>query len=679
MPEKMTDDEVQSIVQRAVEDAVDFVESEISDARNKSQRYFDGECDVAYEDGRSGVISTKCRDVVRAVKPNLMRVFLQSDKPVEFVPKGPGDVQASEQATSYLNWLFWEQSGYRVLGDVFQDALVKKAGIVKAYWSDNETVNIEEVTGLSPEGFAMIAENAEVLEYEETPEGIRAKVSVVENEGKLEFDSVPPESFFVDRNARSMDSFTVVGDSQEVTVSDLVEMGFAYDEVKDLNTSDDNQDDEFERRGYSVDDDDDSTDPSMKKVLLTECYMKVDIEGTGVAKLYSFICGGDKYKILSKELADEVPYAVFEVDPEPHTFFGRSLVEIVEQDQDVSTSLLRGLIDNVHATNAPGGILNIDRVKPEFMEDWEYNGIGHIKRVTGSAGDAYMPFTVPFTAGSTIPAIQYYDQTIDEKTGVSRASVGMDPDALQSTTAAGVNATIQAASAQAEVMARNLAEGGMRQLFTLLLKLFVKHQDRETLMRMNGTFVPVDPRSWTATMDTAVNVGLGTNRHEERAMVLRETLQHQMGIFQGYGPQNGLVTLTDIRNTMADILSLGGVKNAERYWQPMTPEREQQLMQQAAQAAQQAQQGQGDPNAAFLQVETMKAQGKQQADMEKLQQDGQKAMAEEQRKRTELAMDDDRKRDEMAQDLALRASEILMKGGQVNVAAVKAEQAAPRG
>ena len=47
--------------------AVDFVESEITN-RIKAQRYFDGEVDIGYEDGRSKCVSTKVRDVVRAVK-----------------------------------------------------------------------------------------------------------------------------------------------------------------------------------------------------------------------------------------------------------------------------------------------------------------------------------------------------------------------------------------------------------------------------------------------------------------------------------------------------------------------------------------------------------------------------------------------------------------------------------
>jgi hypothetical protein len=84
-------------------------------------------------------------------------------------------------------------------------------------------------------------------------------------------------------------------------------------------------------------------------------------------------------------------------------------------------------------------------------------------------------------------------------------------------------------------------------------------------------------------------------------------------------------------------------------------------MQQQAQAAQ----GQpADPNAAFLQAEQMKVQGKMQSDQMKMQFDMQKAAA-----------DDDLKRDQMAQDLLVNAAKIYGEyGTQVDVARVQAEQ-----
>ena len=98
--------EVEGIVQDAISSAVDFVESEISQDRIKAQRYYDGEVDLGYEDGRSKVVATKVRDTVRAVKPSLMRIFLSTAKPVDFVPRGAEDVAMAEQATEFMHHEF---------------------------------------------------------------------------------------------------------------------------------------------------------------------------------------------------------------------------------------------------------------------------------------------------------------------------------------------------------------------------------------------------------------------------------------------------------------------------------------------------------------------------------------------------------------------------------------------
>ena len=246
-------------------------------------------------------------------------------------------------------------------------------------------------------------------------------------------------------------------------------------------------------------------------------------------------------------------------------------------DQDASTSILRGILDNVAMTNNPRigiveGAVNVDDVLN--------NEIGAIVRMR-QAG-AVQDLGVPFHAGQTLSALTYMDQLVEQKTGVSRASMGLDPDAMQSTTKAAVTATIQAAAGQVEVMVRNLAVG-MRDLFGIMLRTAIKHSDEEQSMQMNGQFVQVDPRVWKADMDIGINVGLGTGREEEKMMALQQIFQVQQQVYAQYGPMNGVVTLTNIRNSLADILAASGIRNSERYFAPMTPEIEQQMMMQQQQ------------------------------------------------------------------------------------------------
>ena len=681
-PTPMTETEINGIVREALMDAVDFVESEIAPDRIRSQRYFDGEVDIGEEEGRSTVVATKVRDTVRAIKPSLMRVFLSTDRAVEYVPAGPKDVQFAEMATKYMQYKFNELGGYRIINDAFHDALVKKVGVVKAYWDTYTDQEIYEYNALNDQEYSVIVneDGVDVLEHSVTqsmeidPMGMQVemprhdlKISRSTERGDMCIESVPPEEFFVDRGAKRIEDSYVVAHRTQMRVSDVVAMGFDFEEVSELtglSTADTTaNEEEFERRGYDTAYSQENVqDPSMRLVAITEAYMKIDVDGTGVAQMQRCIMGGDDYQLLSVEPCSEVPFAVFEIDPEPHTFFGRSIADLLMNEQDASTMMLRGVLDNVALTNSPqreivDGQVNID--------DLLNNEIGGIVRT--KAPGMIRDMAVPFVAGQTLVAIQYMDAEIESKTGVTKASSGLNPDAMQSTTAAAVNATIQAAAGQVEVMARNLAEGGMRRLFKLMLKLMVENVDEAVMMRMaGGQYQPVDPRYWNAKMDVTANVGLGTGREDQRSAALAQALQLQMQVYQGYGPNNGLVTMTNIRNTLADMLAVQGVRNADRYFSPMDEQREQMLQQQAQQQQQQPpvdQQAQ-----AIIQAEQIKAQANKEVQMLKLQIDAQKAIAQ-----------DDRERDKMDQELLTDAAKIY---GQyqttVDVAGVKAAQAQPR-
>ena len=676
----MTENEVQNIASDAVTNAISFVESEIAEDRIKSQRYFEGEVDIGQEDGRSKIVATKVRDTIRAIKPSLMRVFLSSENAVEFVPSDQNDVKSAEQATKYVNYRFNELNGYTVLNDVIHDALVKKTGVIKVWWEDNTKQEFYNYTNVTEEEMTVIVNEPDVEVIEQSMEmtmemgedGMEMempqyslKVSYKKEKGKLMMASVPPEEFVIDRNAKSLDDAYVVAHRTEMRVSDLVQMGYDFEEMANLSglSNDDTYQDteQFERKGYEQEDTEQSTDISMKRVAVTEAYMRMDKEGTGIASMYKILMAGGDNKLLECEPYGDIPFAVFEVDPEPHTFFGRSVADLIMNDQDSATAMMRGMMDNVALTNSPRqgyvqGQVNVD--------DLMNNEIGGLVRM--KSPQALVDIATPFVAGQVLTAMQYLDDAVEAKTGVSRASMGLDPDALQNTSATAARLQAQQGSAQIETMARNLAEGGFKQLFKLMLHLLVENSCEETLMRLHGEFVPLDPRSWNTDMDVSINVGLGTGKEESKAVALNQALTMQMQIWSTYGSSNGLVTMTGLRNTLGDMLALSGIKNVDRYFEPMTPEKEQQLIMQQQQQEQQNQQM--SEAEALVQAEQYKADKQAEMNMLKLQIDAQKAIAV-----------DDRERDKMDQDLLTDAAKILGEyGTKVDVETIKGQQKEPR-
>ena len=716
---KMSEQDIQSAITTAIESAIDYVDSDIAFQRERAQSYFDGNVDLEHEEGRSRVVSTKVRDVVRGAKPSLMRIFMANNKFVEFTPKGPEDVANAEQATAYCHWVFNKVGGYNVLSNAIHDSLVKKVGLVKVWWNTEtiaknytyENLSDQEVQVLVNKEGVEVVEHRQDIEMEMDEFGIDIERNVHSmtithkyEEGEMVIEGIPPEEFFIDGSAKSIDDAYICCHRSEKRAGDLIAMGFDPDVVENLSGTDEDtligSVEKIQRFGESIQDDQEiDNDPSMRLVLVTEAYMRIDAEGDGIPTLHKFVCGGTGYEVLEMEPWDKAPFADFHVDPEPHAFYGRSLAELVINDQDTTTSVLRGILDNVALVNTPRLEVNEDMVE---MDDVLNNEIGAIIRSEqiGSVN----PLTVPFVAGSTLPALQYLDMLVEEKTGISKMSMGLNPDMLQNTSATAAALTAQAGAGQVEVMARNLAEGAKR-LFQLMLHVAIKNSPDEQMMRLNGQFVPVDPAVWDSSMDMEINVGLGTGQEDAKAAALIQTFQTQQQIWQTYGPQNGLVSMTQMRNTLADTLELSGFNNVDRYYAPMNPEIEQQLMAQIQeQAAQEAQMSgeQGDPMAqaliqaeqikaqASMQGQQMKMQGKMQADQIKMQADMQvkaaqmqskqgQELAELQLKYRELQSSNDLERDQMNQDLLVEAAKILGQyGTAVDVERVKMMQNAPR-
>ena len=64
----------------------------------------------------------------------------------------------------------------------------------------------------------------------------------------------------------------------------------------------------YERRGYEEDfSDEDTQDPAMRNVTVTEAYMRIDADGTGVPVLHKITLGGTAYEMLDYEPCDEIP------------------------------------------------------------------------------------------------------------------------------------------------------------------------------------------------------------------------------------------------------------------------------------------------------------------------------------------------------------------------------------
>jgi hypothetical protein len=357
--------------------------------------------------------------------------------------------------------------------------------------------------------------------------------------------------------------------------------------------------------------------------------------------------------MVMNEPCSHRPFALFCPDPEPHALIGLSIFDMTADLQRIKSAVMRNMLDSLSLAIHP----RVGVVEGQAnMDDVLNTEVGGVIRMRQPG--MVQPFAVPFVGQAAFPMLGYLDEVRETRTGMSKAAMGLQADALQSTTRAAVAATVSAAQQHLELIARIFAETGMRALFKGILKLVVENQDRPRVVRLRNQWVPIDPRSWDAEMDVEIDVALGGGTDEQKIAVLTSISQKQEQVLQMMGPQNPMVTPQQYRNTLARLAELSGFKNPDEFFlnpqnQPPPPP---------------PPPPPPDPAMILAQVE-----------QQKIMADIQNKQAELELKRQAMLLEDDRARDKQEADLMLRAYEIQLKSGTaVDVETIRAMMSAPR-
>ena len=672
--EAMDMDNLVGVIKSEMDDAKDFIH-QVGSERAESTEYYLGNEPEGTSSLQSEFVSTDVRESVLFMLPSIMRTFFGTKKIVEFVPKGPEDIQLAEQQTNYINYLIREKNpGFQVLYDVFKDALVRKTGFVKVFWDDSVTATTHEYSNIDPQSYQalILDKNVEVIEESATQETITTFDPIsgeeVTQEIPVSYDltirrlkpkdqvcieSVPPEEILISRHARNIETASYVAHRMIKSVSDLVAMGYDPEEIEEYagyggSSLDPESYEEQEARNpfdnmvYP-----DRNDAGGKDVYYVEHYLYYDFDGDGIDERIRVCTAGDGLHVLNVEPWDELPICMFCPDPEPHTAIGSCPADYLKPIQAAKSQIMRDTLDSLGHSIFPRmgiveGQVNIDDVLN--------TDIGQPIRMR--APGMVQPFAVPFVGKEAFPVLGYLDESKENRTGVSKASAGLNAEALQSTTSAAVTATMSGAQGRVELICRHFAEGGLKAMFKTVNNLVIKHQNAQDVFRLNGKFIPVDPRYWDSDKDMVVNVAISKSSDEEKFQVLSQLASKQEQIMQTLGPQNPLVSMQQYANTLTRMIELAGFQDAQSFINtevpPMPP-----MPQEPPQP---------DPAALLAQAEAQKAQVQ-----------AQKAIIDAETDRMKIIMDDDRQRDIEEAQLRVKALELQAKyGAQINIAEINA-------
>lgn len=568
-------------VNELIIDSVDFEESYLAEWREENQAYYNGLQPTlsSAEDGeeepainRSTFVSTDVRDTILTIMPSLMRIFTNTDQKVaEFIPTTEEHEPLAEQAYDFINYVFFtDNPGFLILHAVFKDALTVKSGITK-WWTDTD-YEVKEQTfhNVSQEQYQLLLyemPDVEVVELGEmTEEGIISKVTLRHAVSKpiQKVAAVPPDEFRISKNAKDIENSPLVGHERDVPISELVAKGYDLEELRDhLSSGQPNYSDErFFRNPALVDHD------VNDEVLYGEWFIRVDKDGDGIDELRHICTVGQNRTIVSDDVVPYTRFALWGVDPKPHTAIGDCLADITKDIQRIKSFMIRGQLDNLAESLHPRTVVNELLVN---IEDVLNDEVGAVIRTRGDPQATVAYTRMPYNGADVQESVNYLDQVRASRTGISEASKGLDPDAMQSTALVGINAIISGAQERIELIARILAETGLRPTLEGLLREAVNNPNPRRL-KMRGSWKDINPSLYDPTMRVQVNPTLGKGTDAVRLQALGKVEQTQMLILEKFGIANPIVTPQEFLNTQIDIMAIANIKNPSRYFRAITPE-----------------------------------------------------------------------------------------------------------
>jgi hypothetical protein len=574
---QMSDLDLLATIARRRSNATSYVGDELSQRRENLLSRYMGEKYGDEVDGQSKVTTRECLEAVEWAWPSLLRIFLSSPTIAEFEPIGPEDVDLAKQETFAVNKVLKENNGFMRLAMWIKDTLMNMNAYAKVYWDEKVTYEKETWENLLPQeveelyndpDIEIIAADEDFLTVQ-TPMGMqRVPIFSIElrkkdKKGRIVFELVPQEELTVDGKLTevSLEHADYINQRVYKTRSDLVSAGFDKNLVYSLASSPEISDERSSRKetveGYQGDYPDmEGNDEATEMLLIDETYLYVDYDGDGIAELRQIISVNDT-EVLSNEEVNMHPFVSMCAVPLPHTHIGMAWMELVEDLQEIDTTLTRQLLNNMYRTNNPRPIVgpgvNFDDVLNDAVN----------APIRAANIDQMRMEPVHTVIDKVMPAFELLNARGESRTGVSRTTKGLDANALSRVRENAYMGALDQANQRLEALAMVIAEAGFKPLMLKIHKLLKTHRDTEYYIQQGQQWVQVNPATWNSRDDITITVGLGTGNKQAQMMGLEKVMARQ----QQLKAQNSrLVSEQNEYEASAKMIEIVGLHAPERYF-----------------------------------------------------------------------------------------------------------------
>lgn len=600
--DKMTDDDLAAIVDWEIEQAF-LLNGEISSDRQEALNRYNQEPFGNEEEGLSKFVASDIADTIEWMMPQLVDVFVGGDAPVVFQPENAEDTKDANTETRYCQYVF-ERENHGVIATSiwFKDALLQKNGIIKAYHKETVAREREEYKGKTSQEYLGLIDDPEFelseititldeREYsEEEYTKILAALPMMQaeidaaaeyhivgyrkrNVSKIVVENVAPENFFIQKDHPTIfvKDASFCGEWYEITRGELMEEGYEKDLIDSLpisngiaNFKTSETQTRRKKEGGITTSHNAQNDKSRELVMIYECYVRTDFNGDGYPELrYVRKCGAGSEYILENQEVDRNIYHALTPYINGYRFHGKSVAERMFDLVRAKSQLWRNGFDNMAYSAIPRKVVS-GNVDTAALMTYIQGGI--IKR---DANATIENEETPFVAGTALEMADKLDIIRAERTGFSKDTMGLNPDALSNSNNMVAMAILSQSQLLIKMIATLFANSGFQSLMEHLRELTLKYEKKERVFDLTGETMTTDPRRWRKQRSSTPKVGIGFAGKTEEISTLQGLLglQEKFILAQGGKIDGQLTNAQGIFNTATRLCKRMGIKDVETYFQ----------------------------------------------------------------------------------------------------------------
>ena len=544
--EAVTDEQLINLIESGVQNSTgDWLNSsDLARERLKATYEYAGVADAHLSpQGVSTIVDTSTTEVVEAYTAILSDLFLNNQRLARFVPydETPGAFKAAKDASSLVNYcLFKKNNGWELISQWIKASLLWKNSICRWDFIEDEDYIFEEFEEITQQNLDELLSDDSVeivgeLEYTNRSVGEGAENTDVElvytnvrirkklNKSRVKIELLPPENFRISRDSNNIDDAHFVGIQTEMTRSEIRK--YWPEQSKDIDSWDDLKEEVWiGSSGYSQDvaarktvtgqeywqgstQKDAMPLEANREVTVTECWLKVDRDGDGIAELKHFIAIGTH--ILHEEDVETIPLASIVPIDIPFEFYGLSMADFTRSSTLASTAILRGFVENTYLTNYSPKLADPNVVDFSALQNMKPK---QIIPTNGNPAAAVQNLPPETMSTGTVPLLEHLQLIKEQATGMSKAAQGLnDTLYVSGNSEQKLSAVQSAAQKRIQHIARRFAETGFKRLIAGVYETMYKNIKGTYSYNMDGVYKSIDMNALPARMDVEIFLDIGEN------------------------------------------------------------------------------------------------------------------------------------------------------------------------